>query len=52
MDTYSYRNTRTGAVITVPSPCSGGDWVPLTEPEAQAKPQSKRTAKSKEAAPK
>lgn len=48
----TYRNTRTGAVITVPSPCSGGDWVPVDTPEAQAKPAPRRAVKTREAGPK
>ena len=43
----TYRNKKTGAVITVPSPCQGGDWEPV-EP-APAKPAAKRGAKPREA---
>lgn len=45
----TYRNTKTGAVITVPSPCSGGDWVPVDVAEAPPKPQTKRAPKPREA---
>ena len=43
----TYRNKKTGAVITVPSPCKGGDWEPV-EP-APVKPAGKRGAKPREA---
>lgn len=43
---FTYRNTRTGAVITVPCPVKG-EWE-LLEPEAkQAKPQEEPAPKPK-----
>lgn len=45
----TYRNKKTGAVITVPSPCQGGDWEPVDPAPAPAKPAAKRGAKPREA---
>lgn len=43
----TYRNKKTGAVITVPSPCQGGDWEPVDP--ASSKPAAKRGTKPREA---
>lgn len=45
----TYRNKKTGAVITVPSPCQGGDWEPVDPAPAPVKPAAKRGAKPREA---
>ena len=45
----TYRNTKTGAVITVPNVIRGDNWVPVAESPAPAKPQTRKPAvKSKQ----
>ncbi len=40
----TYRNVKTGAVITVPNIIRGDNWVPVAEAPGPAKPQSKKPA--------
>ena len=40
----TYRNVKTGAVITVPNIIRGDNWVPVEESSTPAKPQTKKLA--------